>query len=173
MTVPPRPITQDKIAFHRLGAVNGYDTELRAWFVVGLKNNRGQDSLSLNEVGFLTRGRPLGRTVDYKPNRLTVDSTHSRSPKGHPLLAESRTADSSCSVSGWLTRSIQPRGLGIGQEQSKGGFGSGFWLQCQRDPQRHSSARETNSARSAFRSTYRHTVSKYLSSWIGKLLNRL
>ena len=107
---------------------------------------RGQDSLSLNEVGFLTRGRPLGLTVDCKPNRLTVDSTHSRSPKGHPLLAESRTADSAFSVSGWLTRSIHPRERGIGQEESKGGFGSGFWFQCQSDPQRHSSSRETHLA---------------------------
>gem|GEM_PF-6091495 len=77
-------------------------------------NKRDQDSLSLNEVGFLTRGRPLGRTVDCKPNRLTVDSTHSRSPQGHPFLAESRTADSSFSVNGWLTSSIQPRRRGIG-----------------------------------------------------------
>ena len=135
-------------------------------------HKKRQDSLSLNEVGFLTRGRPLGRTVDCKPNRLTVDSTHSRFPKGHPLLAESRTADISFSVSGWLTRSFQPRGRGIGQEESKGGFGLGFWFQCQRDPQRHSSARETKSARSAFRSTYRQTVRKCSSSWIGKLLNR-
>ena len=77
-----------------LGKPQATLTRRKSTIRVGRDHQRGQDSLTLNEVGFVTRGRPLGPTVDCKFNRLTVDSTHSRSPKGHPLLGESRTDDS-------------------------------------------------------------------------------
>ena len=90
-----------------------------------IEKSKGQESFTSIEGGFLTRGRPLGCKVDCKPNCLTVDSTHSKSPNGPPRLTQSRTAGSSFSVSGRLTRSVQLRGRGIGQEGNRAGFDSG------------------------------------------------
>ena len=74
-------------------------------------------------------------------------------PPREILFAQRRTASNSLSDSGWLTRSTQCGHRGIGQGDNSLGAGSGSCSQRHSDPQRQSSARLTNPARNAFRST--------------------
>ena len=85
----------------------------------------GQTSLFWGGAG-LTRGRPRGRIVDSRSNRLAIDSTQPLSPNGAPRGAQLRIALSSFSDKGSLTRSIHLGSRGIGQGESSLGSGSGF-----------------------------------------------
>lgn len=133
------------------------------------RKQRCQESLF---GSFRTLGRPRGRSVDSRSRRRTVDSTHVSLPKGLPRLTLQRTASTSLSLSGSLTRLTQFGSLGSGHADNNLGSGSGWVVQRYNDPHRQSSARSTKSARTAFRSTYRATTKKCSSSWMGKLLNR-
>ena len=141
-----------------------------------LRQNRkchsGQNLLFSDSSQKRTCGWPRGRSVEARPSRFAVDSSHQRSPNGLPRCANRRIASSSPFVSGSLTRSTQFGEWGIGQGNNKRGAGSACCRQRHSEPQRQASARCTNSARRAFRSTYRHAARKCPSSWMGKLLNR-
>ncbi len=65
--------------------------------------------------GFYLVGRPRGRTVDCKPSFRAAERTQALSSRGQPRWAQRRTAASSSSDSGWLTRSTQFGDRGIGQ----------------------------------------------------------
>ncbi len=125
----------------------------------GLFDQRGQASL-MSFLGKRTRFRPRGRIVDSRLRRRAMDSTHPSSPSGLPRWADSRTAANSASDRGVLTRSTHPVRRGSGHGDSNGGLGSGLRSQRQSEPHRHCSARSTNPARRAFRSTYRQTIKK-------------
>jgi hypothetical protein len=101
-----------------------------------------------------------------------IEKVQADSPNGLPRCAERRSAANSESVSASFTFATQFGKRGIGQAESNAGAGSTGCRQRHSEPQRHASARGTSLARKAFRSTYRQTVRKWLSSWTGKLLNR-
>ena len=69
---------------------------------LSVKKEKIYDAFPPIEGRFLTRGRPLGRKVECKSNCLTVDSTHSKSPNGHPRFTQSRTAASSFFGQRWI-----------------------------------------------------------------------
>ena len=110
----------------------------------------GQTSLFQGGAGH-TRGRPRGRIVDSRSNRLaiTLPSLHLPAER----RAQLRIALSSFSDRGSLTRSIQLGSRGIGQGESSLGSGSGFCNHRHNEPHRQSSARDTFWARNALRST--------------------
>lgn len=133
------------------------------------KNKRGRESFVLSHV---SRGRPRGRRVDSNPRRLAIRSTHAASPKGRPRLRFSRTVFNSVSDSEALTQVIHCRGSATGHSL-RNDVELGF--PCDRRHRldhRHFSARATNFARKALRSTYRATARKCSSVCTGKDLKR-
>ena len=86
---------------------------------------RGQDSLfcSSAEIGFLL-GRPRARSVDSRSSRRAIDSTQFACPKGLLRRIAQRTASSSLSLSGSLTRRIQLAERGNGQGDNSRGRSS-------------------------------------------------
>lgn len=124
----------------------------------------------------LTRGRPRGRRVDCNPSVAAVRRCHAASPYGRPRRIDSAIAASSAALCGRFTHSVHRAGRCTGQSaqlMSDGipSAGPGF-VCCHSEPQRHRSARSASFARSALRSTYRHTASRCSSRSMGKLLNR-
>jgi len=76
--------------------------------VVPVRNQMGQTSLFWSSgVNVRTLGCPRGRIVDSRSNLRTMDSTQPSSPSGAPRWAQLRTALSSLSLSGSLTRWTQ------------------------------------------------------------------
>ena len=109
-------------------------------------------------------GLPCGRRVLSRPSRATIFLDHDSSPIGHPRLTLLRIAVNSASLCGSLTYSIQFAVLRTGQAESICLSLAVPIAQRQRLLHRHSSALDTKLARSALRSTYRHTVIKCRSS---------
>ena len=118
----------------------------------GVLNWRGW----LYDGGF--EGRPRARSVDCKPNCLAVRPCHDSPPNGAPRTTDRRNAANSASLSTDCTCRRQSRGKGTGPSSRR--VVATPWTRCQRLDQRHSSARSTRFARSAFRSTYRSTAHK-------------
>ncbi len=133
---------------------------------------------------FLIQGRDLGRTgwplntgkINLSPflyaNRSTVSATHLTAPNGRPRCTLCRTAASVSSASGAFTHATQLDGSATGPSLRKSSPCPLPRCRHHRLPQRQSSARATSLARRAFRSTYRHTVSRCSSVCTGKDLNR-
>jgi len=131
----------------------------------GRKRGQGKEKGTF----YFFRGRPRGRSDDSRPRWFAVRSVHRSSPKGVPRAMLRRTDSSSPFVCAKLTRASQLRGQGIGQSESI----VGRWPPTRqpRLDQAQFSALRTRRARSGLRSTYRSTVSRWSSCWIGKALN--
>ena len=102
---------------------------------------------------FLFGGRPRGRSVDSSPSRAAIATIQSSLPNGLPHAMQRRTAVSSLSLCGALTRCTQFGQRAIGQAVSSTGCGSGCCNHRHNEPHGHCSARCTNPARNALRST--------------------
>ena len=119
------------------------------------------DAKRCQEPFWLFLGLPCGRRVLSRPSRATIFLDHDSSPIGHPRLTLLRIAVNSNSLCGSLTYSIQFAVLRTGQAESICLSLAVPIAQRQRLLHRHSSALDTKLARSALRSTYRHTVIKW------------
>ncbi len=105
-------------------------------------------------------GRPTARSELSTPSRRAVVPTQLASPYGRPRSREHRSAISSFSSSASLTHSTQSRGRSTGQSANSSFIASAFPPLAASELHRQFSARLTSFARSALRSTYRHTVRK-------------
>jgi hypothetical protein len=123
-------------------------------------DQRGQASL-IAHFGNRTRWRTRKRRVGSKFRRRTIDSTQSSFPNGLTRCADNRTAASSASLSGVLTRFTHFGIRRIDQGDSKGGFGSRLCCHCHNEPQRYSSACQSKLACNALLSTKWHTATHF------------
>ncbi len=106
-------------------------------------------------------GRPLERRVDSRPRRTTVAAVHASSPYGRPRSTDSRIRCRSLAESGSFTRWSHLSSRIGAEPRHKSGSSRN---QPATLDHFQSSARKTNSARSAFRSTYRNTETRCSSS---------
>ena len=109
--------------------------------------------------------------LDSSPKLATVARVQFSLPKGRLRRIESRIASASASVIGALTNSVQSPRRSISSAVIWGTFSVAACGEPRLD-QGQSSARATNPARSGFRSTYRTSVMRWSSSWVGNALNR-
>ena len=98
-------------------------------------------------------GRPRGRRVWCRLSRSAVARTHGSAPSGRPRRMCSRTAASSCRVSGVFTSFSQRAGRGVGPSHSSGRRSWDGLRRTKQLPQRHCSADRDNFARTGFRAT--------------------
>src|SRR4029077_7571012 len=102
------------------------------------------------------RGRPRGFNVDFRSSCFEVACCHTSPPNGAPRMTQRRMASTSVSVCTRFTNLTQSLGQGNGPASSNPDPES--CVACHRLDQRHCSADAARLARSAFRSTYRHTL---------------
>jgi len=115
-------------------------------------------------------GRPLGRIVDCRPRASAVASCQVVVPKGVPRLIACRTASVSESDGPEFTKASQSWGCWTGRSERGGLPSASAGRECRRSAllQGQSCALSTSFARTGLRSTYRHTVRRWLSLSTGK-----